>query len=290
MNRLDGEVRPINRSTRDMKGRLLLGATLAVFTLQIGPALGQEVLPFPDPPMGGKVGPTMQESVHKWRQTPRRLPEHAPNILIVMFDDAGFGQPDTFGGEIHTPTLSRLAEEGIAYNRFHTTAMSSPTRGALLTGRNHHRVGAGQIAELGGKVVMDEQANTATFSLQGVINKDDMLRNRVKLPLVVELVHPAQSVAFLVNVSVQDVAVEKNIIDKSVDSSKQVIDDTVGFYKGLFSKKEDDSQLETLEKNEQQSIKMESKIVFALQRIATSNACYEMNDNTITRFSSCQMN
>ena len=140
------------------------------------------------------------------------------------------------------------------------------------------------------KVVMDEQANTATFSLQGVINKDDMLRNRVKLPLVVELVHPAQSVAFLVNVSVQDVAVEKNIIDKSVDSSKQVIDDAVGFYKGLFSKKEDDSQLETLEKNEQQSIKMESKIVFALQRIATSNACYEMNDNTITRFSSCQMN
>ena len=140
------------------------------------------------------------------------------------------------------------------------------------------------------KVVMDEQANTATFSLQGVINKDDMLRNRVKLPLVVELVHPAQSVAFLVNVSVQDVAVEKNIIDKSVDSSKQVLDGAVGFYKGLFSKKEDNSQLETLEKNEQQSIKMESKIVFALQRIATANACYEMNDNTITRFSSCQMN
>ena len=140
------------------------------------------------------------------------------------------------------------------------------------------------------KVVMDEQANTATFSLQGVINKDDMLRNRVKLPIVVEFVHPAQSVAFLVNVSVQDVAVEKNIIDKSVDSSKQVLDGAVGFYKGLFSKKEDNSQLETLEKNEQQSIKMESKIVFALQRIATANACYEMNDNTITRFSSCQMN
>ena len=69
-----------------------------------------------------------------------------------------------------------------------------------------------------------------------------------------------------------------------------MIDDTVGFYKGLFSKKEGDSQLETLEKNEQQSIKMESKIVFALKRIATANACYEMNDNTITRFSSCQMN
>jgi arylsulfatase len=112
-----------------------------------GSADAQEVLPFPDPPMGGKVGPTMQESVHKWRETPRHLPEDAPNILIVMFDDAGFGQPETFGGEIHTPTLSRLANEGISYNRFHTTAMCSPTRAALMTGRNHHRVGAGIIAE-----------------------------------------------------------------------------------------------------------------------------------------------
>jgi arylsulfatase len=110
-------------------------------------AYAQDVLPFPDSPMGGKVGPTMQESVHKWRTEPSRLPADAPNILIVMFDDAGFGQADTFGGEIHTPTLSRLADDGISYNRFHTTAMSSPTRAALLTGRNHHRVGAGQIAE-----------------------------------------------------------------------------------------------------------------------------------------------
>jgi arylsulfatase A-like enzyme len=130
--------------------RLVLSAALgaALFSTALSTTtVAQEVLPFPDPPMGGKVGPTMQESVHKWRQTPRRLPEDAPNILIVMLDDAGFGQADTFGGEIHTPTLSRLAEEGIAYNRFHTTAMCSPTRAALMTGRNHHRVGAGQIAE-----------------------------------------------------------------------------------------------------------------------------------------------
>jgi len=76
-----------------------------------GVAAAQDVLPFPNPPMGGKVGPTMQESVHKWREQPRRLPKDAPNILIVMFDDAGFGHPDTFGGEICTPTLSRLAKE-----------------------------------------------------------------------------------------------------------------------------------------------------------------------------------
>jgi len=120
---------------------------MAVALFAAVPAWAQDVLPFPAPPMGGEVGPTMQESVHKWRETPSHLPEDAPNILIVMFDDAGFGQPSTFGGEIETPTLSRLANEGIAYNRFHTTAMCSPTRAALSTGRNHHRVGAGQIAE-----------------------------------------------------------------------------------------------------------------------------------------------
>ena len=112
------------------------------------PVRAQEVLPFPTPPMGGKVGTTMQESVHKWREQVRHLPEDAPNILIVMLDDAGFGQAATFGGEIETPTLSRLAESGISYNAFHTTAMCSPTRAALMTGRNHNRVGFGQIAEL----------------------------------------------------------------------------------------------------------------------------------------------
>ena len=117
------------------------------FLLSARSANAQDVLPFPTPPMGGKVGATMQESVHKWRTQPKRLPEDAPNILIVMLDDAGFGQPDTFGGEIHTPTMSRLAKAGISYNAFHTTAMCSPTRAALMTGRNHNRVGFGQIAE-----------------------------------------------------------------------------------------------------------------------------------------------
>jgi arylsulfatase len=116
--------------------------------LSAGSVAAQESLPFPTPPMGGKVGPTMQESVHKWREQVRHLPEDAPNILIVMLDDAGFGHPATFGGEIATPTLSRLANEGISYNAFHTTAMCSPTRAALMTGRNHNRVGFGQIAEL----------------------------------------------------------------------------------------------------------------------------------------------
>lgn len=82
-----------------------------------------------------------------WRQEPRRVREDAPNVLVVLIDDVGFAQTDTFGGEMHTPTLSRLRREGIAYNSFHTTSICSPSRAALLTGRNHHRVGSGTIAE-----------------------------------------------------------------------------------------------------------------------------------------------
>lgn len=71
-----------------------------------------------------------------------------PNILVIMFDDAGFAHPDTYGGEVHTPTLTRIANSGISYNAFHTTAVSSATRASLLTGRNHHRVGNGTVTEL----------------------------------------------------------------------------------------------------------------------------------------------
>ncbi|MFM1935936.1 MAG: hypothetical protein RI990_895, partial [Planctomycetota bacterium] len=70
------------------------------------------------------------------------------NIVIILLDDVGFGQAGTYGGPIHTPTLDRIAETGISYNRFHTTALCSPTRASLLTGRNHHRVGNGVIAEM----------------------------------------------------------------------------------------------------------------------------------------------
>lgn len=108
----------------------------------------QEVLPFPPTPSASVAGRTMEESIHKRRVEPRRLPKGAPNIIIVLLDDAGPGLPTTYGGEVNTPTLDRVAKAGISYNRFHTTAMSSPTRAALLTGRNAHRVGSGQITEL----------------------------------------------------------------------------------------------------------------------------------------------
>lgn len=111
-------------------------------------AHAQEVLPFPPKASGSIAGRTMQESVYSPTPAVSRLPRGAPNILIVLIDDAGPGLPNTYGGEVNTPTLSKIAKQGISYNRFHTTAMSSPTRASLLTGRNHHRVGAGQIAEL----------------------------------------------------------------------------------------------------------------------------------------------
>ena len=108
----------------------------------------QDALPFPPTPSASIFGRTMQESVYKRRVEPRQLPADAPNILIVLIDDAGPGLPTTFGGEVQTRTMDRIVKEGVAYNRFHTTAMCSPTRASLLAGWNHHRVGNGQIAEL----------------------------------------------------------------------------------------------------------------------------------------------
>lgn len=128
----------------------LLGAPLilALMLAYSQAAWAQEVLPFAAKKSGSTAGLTIQDSVYSPLPAVSHLAEDAPNILIILVDDAGPGLPSTFGGEVHTPTLDRFANEGIAYNRFHTTAMCSPTRAALLTGRNHHRVGAGQIAEL----------------------------------------------------------------------------------------------------------------------------------------------
>ncbi len=123
-------------------------AILVIFVLCTTTQLAaQEVLPFPEPPSASKAGKTLKDSKHQWRKTPNRLPKDAPNIVIFMTDDAGFSNPSTFGGPVNMPTMDRLAKSGISYNAFHTTAMCSPTRASLLTGRNHHRVGAGQIAE-----------------------------------------------------------------------------------------------------------------------------------------------
>jgi len=109
------------------------------------------VLPIPDRVFGGTMGRTIDASVADWSMIPGpKAPEDAPNVLIVLIDDAGFGNPDTFGGPIPAPTMTRVQQAGVTYNRFHVTAVCSPTRAALLTGRNHHRVGFGSIAEYPG--------------------------------------------------------------------------------------------------------------------------------------------
>jgi hypothetical protein len=77
-----------------------------------------------------------------------RPPKGAPNVLIVLLDDVGFGASSAFGGPCRTPTAERLAAEGLKFNRFHTTALCSPSRQAMLTGRNHHSVGMGAITEM----------------------------------------------------------------------------------------------------------------------------------------------
>src|SRR5690348_14248877 len=137
------------RRSRPMSLKLVAGLLTVTLSAAFAiPAAAQEVLPFPPKPSGSTAGRTMQESVYSPLPPVSHLRKDAPNILIVLLDDVGPAQADTYGGEIHTPTLSKIAHEGISYNRFHTTAMCSPTRAALLTGRNSHRVGNGQIGEL----------------------------------------------------------------------------------------------------------------------------------------------
>ena len=122
-----------------------------VTTVNNGGAAGEvdgSVLPFPAPPSGSVAGLTIDQSTYKKRVEASHLPEDAPNILIILMDDVGPGTASTYGGEINTPTLTRVANLGVSYNRFHSTAMCSPTRASLLTGRNHTRVGNGQIAAL----------------------------------------------------------------------------------------------------------------------------------------------
>jgi len=126
---------------------LLCGCTFPAWSQGAATPNDGSVLPFPPAPSASVAAETLQQSKHQRRVEPNRLPKDAPNVLIILLDDVGFGQPDTYGGPVHTPTLSRIAGEGISYNTFHTTSICSPTRAALLTGRNHHRVGSGTIAE-----------------------------------------------------------------------------------------------------------------------------------------------
>jgi len=141
------------RSWTEGTERLKNKTMLAALSLALGAALplpagAQEVLPRPPEPFKGKIARTAAESTPDF---PRGIeaPKGAPNVLLILTDDVGFGAASTFGGPIPTPTFDKLAKAGLRYNTFHTTALCSPTRSALITGRNHHTNATGVITEMG---------------------------------------------------------------------------------------------------------------------------------------------
>ncbi|UUW08682.1 sulfatase-like hydrolase/transferase [Flavobacterium plurextorum] len=115
------------------------------FILMAFSGFGQN-LPKGTPPFNGKIETTYKTSKPDFPQ-PITPPAGAPNVLLILIDDLGFGGTEPFGGLIPTPNIDRLAQKGLLYNRFHTTALCSPTRAALLTGRNHHQSGNAGITE-----------------------------------------------------------------------------------------------------------------------------------------------
>ena len=127
-------------------------------------------LPAPDPKFGGVIKDDALSSKAWW--APRVVPpKQAPNILLIMTDDSGFGVPSTFGGVIPTPTMDRLAKAGLRYNNIHSTALCSPTRAALITGRNHHSAGFGVISE----------QSSGFPGYNSIINKDKATIGRILL-------------------------------------------------------------------------------------------------------------
>ena len=100
-----------------------------------------------DQPFPGSIGRTLERSSPAWpaRPTPR---DGAPNVVVIVLDDVGYGQLSTFGGLCETPNIDRIADRGLRFSNFHTTALCSPTRACLLTGRNHHTVGLSAVTEL----------------------------------------------------------------------------------------------------------------------------------------------
>src|ERR1700751_3841454 len=148
----------------DMKARwIALSMSMLAGTALLAPAQAQQIIGTPGSPsatttidgsqlpaplqkFGGEIEREAKGSKPYW---PARIvpPAGAPNVLLIITDDSGFGVPSTFGGVIPTPALDRIAQEGLRYTNFNSTALCSPTRAALITGRNHHSVGFGVISE-----------------------------------------------------------------------------------------------------------------------------------------------
>ena len=132
--------------TRPCLAAMLVFAVGATTALAQTVPLDRTVLPIPEP-KAAPITSSMPATPRRRRASRSRRRKGAPNVLIILIDDMGFGQSSAFGGPIHMPTLEKLAKDGLSYNQFHTTALCSPTRAALLTGRNHHINNMGSITE-----------------------------------------------------------------------------------------------------------------------------------------------
>lgn len=136
-------------SRRQLLGSSSLIAASAVASAALPSTASSQdanVLPKPEPPFQGRIGRTVRDSTPDFPKMVE-APAGAPNVLLIMTDDVGFGASSTFGGPIQTPNFQRVADSGLRYNMYHTTALCSPTRAALITGRNHHSVASGVITE-----------------------------------------------------------------------------------------------------------------------------------------------
>ena len=127
---------------KNLKLKNLVGLFFFVPTMY-----AQEILPVPQKNFDGQIGLTAKESKKDFPKAVE-APKGAPNVLLILLDDVGFGAASTFGGPINTPTLQKLADNGLLYNRFHTTGVCSPSRASLLTGKNHHEVQSGVVTEM----------------------------------------------------------------------------------------------------------------------------------------------
>ncbi len=129
-------------------GKALSFVAALLLAIVSSPLLAQSVLPRPEQPFQGTINLRAKDSKSDFPQ-PVKAPAGSPNILLVLLDDVGFGATSTFGGPCNSPTFTKLAASGLRYNHFHTTALCSPTRAALITGRNHHSAHTACIMELG---------------------------------------------------------------------------------------------------------------------------------------------
>ena len=126
------------------RSRVLLSLTLLLAASWVANLHSQVVLPHAEPTFKGKIGRTVKGSTPDFPKGVE-APKGAPNVLLILTDDVGFGASSTFGGPVQTPTFQRLADSGLRYNMYHTTALCSPTRAALIAGRNHHSCASGNI-------------------------------------------------------------------------------------------------------------------------------------------------